>query len=155
MRIYIASSWRNEFQPKVVAFLRERGHEVYDFRNPPNGDVGFSWAEIDPNWKHWNLSDYVKALDTPQAWRGYLNDITALRECDLCVLVQPCGTSAHLELGHAAGAGKRTVVFFPDGLLVREAELMVKVADRIVSSYEELAECLKPSWGEVAKEAGL
>lgn len=34
MKIYLASSWRNERQPAVLAALREAGHEVYDFRNP-------------------------------------------------------------------------------------------------------------------------
>ncbi len=32
MKVYIASSWRNEYQPTVVARLREAGHDVYDFR---------------------------------------------------------------------------------------------------------------------------
>ena len=33
-KIYVASSWRNEYYPEVVEKLREAGHEVYDFRNP-------------------------------------------------------------------------------------------------------------------------
>ena len=37
--IYVASSWRNGYYPEVVAKLREAGHEVYDFRNPPSGGV--------------------------------------------------------------------------------------------------------------------
>ena len=36
-KIYVASSWRNAFYPDVVKALREAGHEVYDFRNPPTG----------------------------------------------------------------------------------------------------------------------
>ena len=28
MRIYVASSWRNERQPAVVELLREAGHDV-------------------------------------------------------------------------------------------------------------------------------
>ncbi len=30
MKIYVASSWRNQFQQEVVALLRAEGHEVYD-----------------------------------------------------------------------------------------------------------------------------
>ena len=26
-----------------VLKLREAGHDVYDFRNPPSGDLGFKW----------------------------------------------------------------------------------------------------------------
>jgi hypothetical protein len=32
MKIYAASSWRNELQPSIVVDLRELGHEVYDDR---------------------------------------------------------------------------------------------------------------------------
>lgn len=41
MKIYVASSWRNNRQPDVVKFLRDLGHEVYDFKNPKPGDDGF------------------------------------------------------------------------------------------------------------------
>ena len=39
-RVYVASSWRNQYFPEVVKRLREAGHEVYDFRNPPHGGAG-------------------------------------------------------------------------------------------------------------------
>lgn len=45
-KIYIASSWRNSYQQDVVSFLRNKGHEVYDFRNPPHGNGGFQWSDI-------------------------------------------------------------------------------------------------------------
>lgn len=38
-KIYVASSWRNVFQQDVVGILRDLGHEVYDFKNPPHGKV--------------------------------------------------------------------------------------------------------------------
>ena len=41
-KVYVASSWSNEYQPRIVAFLRERGHEVYDFRNPER-KTAFCW----------------------------------------------------------------------------------------------------------------
>lgn len=47
-RIYVASSWRNVYQPAVVDALRALpGCEVYDFRNPAPGDSGFAWSDID------------------------------------------------------------------------------------------------------------
>jgi hypothetical protein len=51
MKIYIASSWRNAAQPALVQCLRNQGHEVYDFRNPPPPGIpgGFQWSEIDLN----------------------------------------------------------------------------------------------------------
>lgn len=58
MKIYVASSWRCEYQPIAVESLRALGHEVYDFRGAGTGwgeiegaDGGFHWSEVDPNWK--------------------------------------------------------------------------------------------------------
>ena len=48
-KIYVASSWRNVFQQDVVDILRDLGHEVYDFKNPPHGNGGFQWSDIDPD----------------------------------------------------------------------------------------------------------
>ena len=45
-KIYVASSWRNEYYPEVMEELREAGHDVYDFRNPPSGDPGFKWKYV-------------------------------------------------------------------------------------------------------------
>ena len=49
-KVYVASSWSNEYQPRIVAFLRERGHEVYDFRNPER-KTDFCWSQISGNWE--------------------------------------------------------------------------------------------------------
>ena len=67
MKIYVASSWRNEFQPGVVEELRKLGHEVYDFRNPKKGNNGFQWSQIDENWQNWTPEEYTKALNHPIA----------------------------------------------------------------------------------------
>ena len=61
-KIYVASSWRNSFQEIVVRFLREQGHEVYDFKNPPHGNGGFRWSDIDPNWQNWTQNNIAKPL---------------------------------------------------------------------------------------------
>jgi nucleoside 2-deoxyribosyltransferase len=124
MRIYVASSWRNERQPKVVEILRMQGHEVYDFRNPAPGNGGFHWSEIDPNWQQWTPQEYLAALEHPIACAGYKLDMDALESADACVLVMPCGRSAHLEAGYAIGAGKPTAILVTDG----EPELMYKMA---------------------------
>ena len=125
MKIYVASSWRNNMQPKVVEALRIQGHEVYDFKNPEPGNNGFHWSEIDPEWKNWTPDQFANALQHPIAELGFERDMKALMECDACVLVMPCGRSAHLEAGYAIGAGKPTIILLADG----EPELMYKMAD--------------------------
>ena len=60
-KIYLASSWRNEHQPKLVHTLRAWGYRVYDFRNPPNKS-GFGWEQICDDWQQWDLAEYTQAL---------------------------------------------------------------------------------------------
>ena len=112
-KIYVASSWRNGYYPKVVAKLREAGHDVYDFRNPPSGDPGFKWNCVS--------EDYMDA-------------------CDTCVLVLPCGRSAHTEAGWFAGKGRTTIAYIPER---QEPELMYKLFSSVCCSIDELIETLK------------
>ena len=135
-RIYVASSWRNARQPDVVrALLRVAGHEVYDFRSPRPGDTGFHWSEIDPQWQAWDASTCRSALDHAIAQAGFASDFAAMQWATAFVLVQPCGRSAHLELGWAAGAGKRTAVLLAEG---QEPELMVRMVDCICITVAEV-----------------
>lgn len=144
MNIYVASSWRNDFQPGVINRLRQEGYDPYDFKNPRKDDHGFHWSEIDPEWKTWPPKSFAEALVHPLAEKGFASDMGALRSCDLCILVLPCGRSAHAEAGWAAGAGKKTIVFFPPNVPQQEPELMYKMFDYIcVSSYKDLLDIVE------------
>jgi hypothetical protein len=133
MKVYVASSWRNPDQPAMVELLRAVGHEVYDFREPTEGNHGFSWHEIDPSVPR-GAADLrlsgariVSLLDHPAARDGFALDMGALEWCDAVVLLLPCGRSAHLEAGWAAGAGKLTIGLLSDG----EPELMWRMLDHL------------------------
>jgi hypothetical protein len=140
-RIYVASSWRNSYQPTVVDSLRFDGHEVYDFRHPTvQSGEGFHWSEIDGGWQQWSPEKYRDILlHHPLCAQGFMSDLRALRWCDTCVLVMPCGRSSHLELGFCAGAGKRTIILLETG----EPELMNLLADDLVLSIQELRQTLR------------
>jgi hypothetical protein len=137
-RIYVASSWRNEFQPHIVKRLRSEGHEVYDFRNPPLS-TGFSWSEVGMPQKP-TVNEYIAGLHHPRAAQGYLSDMRAMQWADVGLLVLPCGRSAHLELGWMAGRGKRTIIMTRDG---EEPELMALMADHITDDIETVVSLLK------------
>jgi hypothetical protein len=140
-RIYVASSWRNHLQHSVVDQLRQRGHSVYDFREPTNGVPGFSWREIDDDWQSWSASKYRELLTTsPIAARGFVSDLRGMQWADVCVLVLPCGRSAHLEAGWFCGQGKRCIILTRDG---EEPELMALLATDICISLEEVIEALR------------
>jgi len=146
VNVYVASSWRNERQPEVVAALVRADHTVYDFRHPAPGNNGFHWSDIDPEWKGWSAERYRDLLRHPVAERGFGFDMDALHWCDACVLVMPCGRSAHLELGWCAGRGKPTVILLSDG----EPELMYKIATHVCVSLDEVVRALSPELQGVA-----
>lgn len=134
-KIYVASSWRNEFFQEVVAKLREAGHDVYDFRNPPSGNPGFKWSSVSEDYMEWSPEQYRKNLNHPKAVRQFGNDIEAMNSCDTCVIVLPCGRSAHTEAGWFAGRGKKVLAYIPEK---QEPELMYKLFDGVCCSIEEL-----------------
>jgi hypothetical protein len=151
MRIYVASSWRNRYQPVVVQTLRDVGHDAYDFRHPAPGDHGFAWTEINPAWQSWTPAQYRAALQHPLAQVGFAQDKLALQMADVTVLVLPCGRSAHLELGYAKGLGQSTAVLMLEPC---EAELMYVLVDRLCLTIDELLAFLREQEDEVGEGAG-
>lgn len=139
-KIYVASSWRNKYYPEVVAKLREAGYDVYDFRNPPSGDQGFKWSSVSENYMDWTPQQYRDQLNHPYAVRQFSNDIEAMETCDICVLVLPCGRSAHTEAGWFAGKGRTTIAYIPEK---QEPELMYKLFTYVCCNLDELLTALK------------
>ena len=139
-RIYVASSWRNPYYEQVVRRMREEGHEVYDFRNPPHGGAGFHWTDMDENGPNWTFEEYAGGGGHPLAECQFKADLDALEWADACVLVLPCGRSAHTEAGWMAGRGRNVIVYIPE---MQEPELMYKLFDKVVGSLDDLTESLK------------
>lgn len=146
--IYVASSWRNPMQPAVCATLTAAGIDHYDFRNPAGG-TGFSWRDVRPDYAgpmsatevrvkgaDWEpVADYLSMVHHPRASDGFRSDFDAMQRADCCVLLLPCGKSAHLELGWAVGAGKRTAILLEDPV---EPELMYRMVDYLAPSLFDL-----------------
>jgi len=143
--IYVASSWRNTVQPSVVDALRSAGFDVYDFKNPP-GLTGFAWDEVGlvhsnpvdgptgtPDLSH--AGDFLAALDHPRAIAGFESDFGAMQRADAIIAIAPCGRSAHLELGWAAGARKRTAVLLDDPCT---PELMYRMVEHVATDMDSL-----------------
>ena len=147
--VYVASSWRNADQPAVVAALEAAGIDCYDFRHPAEGNEGFSWRQVGSTSgydgpgitpKGQDLVDvdtYRRMLDHPRAVHGFDLDFAAMMRADAFVLVLPCGRSAHLELGWAVGAGKRTAIILEDPA---EPELMFRMVDFLAHDVDEVLE---------------
>lgn len=139
-RIYVASSWRNPMQTAVVAGLRSAGIDCYDFKHPALGNEGFHWSEVMNDYvagsDRCDQDEYLKALTHPIAQHGFRRDYDAMRSCDACICVLPCGRSAHLELGWFAGQGTATAILL-DGPIVTP-ELMYLICDYIAPTFFDL-----------------
>lgn len=142
-RVYVASSWRNPLQIAVVAAFRAAGINHYDFRNPAKGNKGFHWYEVMPsyphedaaNWGGTTQAEYLAALNHPVAIEGFRLDFEAMESCDTCVLVLPCGRSAHLELGWFVGQGKKTAILLDSPVT---PELMYRMVDYVAPNLFDL-----------------
>jgi hypothetical protein len=148
--VYVASSWRNGFQEFVCQTLKAAGIDHYDFKNPPEG-AGFSWREVKTpdvpsrvpgsatvktkgsDWE--DVEEYLRMIDHPRAVEGFNADMAAMQRADTFILVLPCGKSAHLELGWAVGAGKRTAILLESPI---EPELMYKMVDHMAISMFDM-----------------
>lgn len=148
--IYVASSWRNPIYPAVVDTLRRAGHELYDFRNPPGGE-GFHWSQVGgtPGSRSESIERYQEMLAHPRAEEGFANDMNHLATADTVVLLLPCGKSAHLELGFAVGAGKRTAILLENPV---EPDLMYKMVDFLAPSLSHLLTWLERTQDEVTAQ---
>lgn len=141
--VYVASSWRCSMQPAVVQTLRAAGIPHYDFRNPEGG-TGFGWREVMPSFdidtQRAEITEYLAGLDHPRSVEGFNSDFDAMKRADTFVLVLPCGRSAHLELGWAVGAGKRTAILLDPDLRTNEItpELMYKMVDFLAADIFDL-----------------
>lgn len=140
MKIYLASSWRNQKQPAILNALRLAGHHMYDFTSytPHPGDgvtpetFAFDWKEVDPEWTEWTMEQYVKCLEHETAIKGFKSDFEAMLWADVCVLTLPCNRSAHLELGWFLGQNKKGFILLEESTF--EPELMYRLSDGVFTN---------------------
>lgn len=128
-KIYIASSWRNKRQALTLAkILHSHGHEVDCFCDPSTGryvaHVGLMSREQREIW------NAPKLLTWGPAQKAFETDKTMLDWADTCILLLPCGNSAHIEAGYAVGQGKRLFIVgkFPPG----QFDVMYGFADALI-----------------------
>lgn len=135
MKIYIASSWKNMYQDIIVNTLKGLNHDVYDFKDSD----GFHWSEVGVKSNAETFDTYSDALKNIRREAGFQRDLDALKSCDICILVLPCGRSAHLKLGYAVGTNKRTAILFDSQNLQNiQPELMYKMVDFLAPNIHSL-----------------
>ena len=121
---------------KLMEFYTDNGERRFRVYNL----YGFKWSNIDANYMNWSPEEFKKHLNCPKAERQFKNDIEAMLACDTCIIVLPCGRSAHTEAGWFTGKGKRVIAYMPTK---QEPELMYKLFDVIACNVTELISLLK------------
>lgn len=76
-----------------------------------------------------------------EAQKGFWTDFDAMTDAAVFVGVEPFGVSASLELGWAAGRGKKTILLIDDKNI--KPELMTKMLTFRVTSIRELIDTLE------------
>lgn len=144
MRIYLASSWKNQ---KIVLTLAERleaeGLEVDAFCRATDKRFAFHWSEfVDDEIELLNY-DAISFIGDPKVQRAFKEDKSWLDWAEVVVMVMPCGRSSHLEAGYAKGRGKLLYIYgeFPKG----EFDVMYGFADGLyrAEQYQELVRAIK------------
>lgn len=140
MKIYLASSWKNEELVQSWAdFLRDEGYEVDAFCDDiKTGRYVFHFSEIGDASK----LDAINFLQDERSQKAFAEDKKWLDWTDVCLLILPAGKSSHLEAGYAKGCGKKLIIWqdeFPKG----EFDVMYGFADLISDRISEVLEFLK------------
>ena len=130
MKIYIASSWRNQHAVEMLTdILRDKGHEVASFVEAANG------------------GPYKNLYDEPEVWidsdssNNRFDDSTdSATKSDLVIYIGPSGTDAWAEVGAAWAAGVPISGLWAKG---EPAGLMRKMVYWF-TDYRELLKTIKP-----------
>ena len=141
MKIYVASSWRNPNLDSIVDILRQAGHIVYNFKetiSTTEKTSAFNWDQIDPSWENWTSSEFAEHINDVLAVNAFEADSTAMKEAEACVLVLPCGLSAHIEAGYMKGLGKKVFIL----LTLCRPELTYRIFDGLAANVQELLSML-------------
>lgn len=127
MKIYIASSWKNQHGVEMLtALLRQNGHEVA------------SWVENNYGENHNHVTKafpFEEWVNSSEADQSFEFDTKGATECDLLIYYGPAGKDACTELGAAWGKGVQIIGLYAKG---EDIGLMRKMVSAWYSRYTDL-----------------
>ena len=132
MKIYIASSWKNQHGVEMLThLLRENGHEV------------ISWVENNYGETHNHVTkkfffeDWVKTSDADASFNF---DTDGATQADLLIYYGPAGKDACAELGAAWGKGVPIIGLYAKG---EDLGLMRKMVIHWYERYTHVLEAVE------------
>ena len=133
--VYIVGSLKNI--EKIQAFAHElrccqNVVEVEDAwtSHGDQPDICFYKYSVGRGWT------YAQALSCPVATSVFETDKNYIDTATAVIMLQPCGPSAALELGYAAGCGKVCVII-KESTTYTKVDIMEKFADIIANNQED------------------
>jgi hypothetical protein len=129
MKIYIASSWKNQHGVEMLtALLREQGHEVPSWVENNYGE-GHNHVTKQFNFEDWVNSDLAN--------QSFEFDTNGATKSDLVIYYGPAGKDACAELGAAWGCGIPIIGLYAKG---EDLGLMRKMVGKWHGRYQDLLE---------------
>lgn len=101
MKIYIASSWKNQHAVEMLtSMLREKGYTVLSFVENNYGEGHGPTKPI--SFEQW--------VNTEQALNSFAYDTTGATQSDIVIYIGPSGTDAWAEIGAAWASGRPVIL---------------------------------------------
>jgi len=127
MKIYIASSWRNQHAVEMLTkLLREKKHEVLSF-------VENNYSE---NNNHGTKNfDFEKWVNSKQSDKSFKYDTNGATKCNLFIYISPAGKDAAAQCGMAWARGIPMLGLYAKG---EDFGLMRKMFTGWFERYDEL-----------------
>lgn len=127
MRIYIASSWKNQHGVELLTRdLRQRGHEV------------ISWVENNYGEDHNHVTkkfDFETWVRTDESNQSFEFDTKGAMESDLVIYYGPAGKDAAAECGMAYASGVPIFALWAKG---EDLGLMRKMFSLTLNRFQDL-----------------
>lgn len=132
MKIYIASSWKNQHGVEMLtALLREKGHEV------------ISWVENNYGENHNHVTKdfpFEEWVNGPEAVQSFEFDTYGATKSDLVIYFAPSGKDACAELGAAWASGVPIIGLYAKG---EDLGLMRKMVKKWYGRYTEILQAVE------------
>jgi len=129
MKIYIASSWRNQHAVEMLtALLRAKGHEVVSFVEKDFDEPG--------KIQKIGLDAWINSEDGDKAFKY---DTDGATKSNLVIYIAPSGKDAAAEVGAAWGAGIPIIALWAKG---EDFGLMRRMINSWHGNYRELLEAV-------------
>ena len=130
MKIYVASSWRNQHGVEMLtALLRTNGHEVISW-------IENNYGELETIV---NLS-FEKWVNTDGAARSFVFDTEGATKCDLMIYYAPAGKDCCAEMGAAWASNVPIIGLYAKG---EDLGLMRKMVLAWYNRYTEILEAVE------------